>query len=213
MFRKGMFQRVCAVVVATVFLVSVSGCSQSVSVSVSGSAKTGVTGTITYKISWSQQEKGVPASDFAVSQSAGYTAIVNAPSADFALDSQNQVQTTLTATTDRGYTSSVTVTLQPVASTTAPVASGDTVYTFALQNTTALNSWVQAVQQNMTSSVTINSSTGAVFDTSQNAGTYTLNVQVNSTQTGMQPIGSVSYADPGPPDPSQCTHSPCYIQP
>lgn len=192
------FHRFCAVVVAGAVLISLAGCqtSETVGVSVSqGPNGTTVTGSVSVTIKQQLQDVAMP--DFGTAESSGYTIVINAPSSNFTLDSQNPVQATLTANTDKGYTSSVTVTLQPGASTTAPVASGYTVYTFTVPNTTAVSNWVQAVQQNSSSSAAVSTSVGSVFNDLGSSGTYTFYVQVDSAQTGLLSQGSSTYVDPG----------------
>jgi hypothetical protein len=152
----------------------------------------------------------------ATSQSsiAAYTLIWNVPSSDFTLNTQSPVQAMLTATTDTNYTSSITVTMSPAKSTTAPVAAGYSVYTFSLENSTALSNWVSQVSSNTRSSATFSFSSSALFNLLANAGTYTVYLQVNSSQAGVTEAGSGTVTDPGAnPPPTRCTGNNCQNQP
>jgi hypothetical protein len=52
-----------------------------------------------------------------------------------------------------------------------------------------------------------------LFNQLGNAGTYTVYVQVNSSQEGVTTLGSATYSDPGPPPPPRCTGDSCPNQP
>lgn len=178
-------------------LFALAGCKAEISASASASS-TGVV-TVGTKITWhlnSQiQLADLSPSGFEQNPPSSFTIIANAPSDAFTVDPNSPPQTTLTATTDTGYTSSVTVTLQQVASTTAPVSSGDEVYTWTVPNTTALSNWAQAVASHTTNSMQLTSSSEFPL-VSTKAGTYTLAVQINSNATGVMNEGSTSVTVP-----------------
>ena len=98
-------------------------------------------------------------------------------------------QATVAATTDTGYTSSITVTLTPTTSTTAPVVSGDSVYTFNLPNTSAFETWAAAVAANTSSALTLTSSQTAVFTPSE-SGSFMVYIQTDTVQEGVATLGS-----------------------
>ena len=110
--------------------------------------------TATCRVTNTEQQQSASLSDFSGAASsasvAAYRLILSAPS-DAALNTQSPVQATLSATTDRGYTSTVTVTLQLTTSTTQPAAPGDTVYTFLFPSTSTVTNWGAAVQANTNS--------------------------------------------------------------
>jgi len=165
-------------------------------------------GSITIKPRLVAQEVGL--NDFAGAPGSGYTVIVNAPTSGATLNTTSPTQATLTATTDQNYTSSVTVGLQQVPSTTAPGGSGYTVYTFAVPDNSTVQSWVQSVEQHTTASVSVTSDVSALFNLTA-SGSYTFYAQVNSSQTGLQSVGSFSYyADSSNPK-NLCGGSPCKL--
>lgn len=182
-------------------------------VSASHNTKTGTTVTASVSVTIKSAIENLIPSDFESSFSSGYTVIANVPSADFTFGTQNPVQATLTATTDTGFTSSTTVTLQPVTSTTAPIGSGYTVYTFAIPATSELNTWVQSVGANANSTMNLSATSTIPFNDLGTAGTYTFYIQINSSQTGVQPVGSIVYSDPGSgtPNPSCPPNKPCPV--
>lgn len=178
-------------------LFTLTGCTHTVKASVSANSKGVVTGTVSW--SWTVQSQisvaDVSPSDLQQNPPTSFTIIVNAPSDAFAVNSNSPAQTTLTATTDTGYTSSITVTLQQVASSTAPVSNGDAVYTWSVPNTTALTNWAQAVASHTTNSMQLTSAAGLPL-VSTKAGTYTIPVQINSNATGVMDEGSTSITMP-----------------
>jgi hypothetical protein len=212
---RKLFSQIVGFSLVACFVTFTSGCNTSVSggvtVSQSSNGTTTVSGTVT--VTWKPVAQDLTVSDLQTAESSGYTVITNVPSSNFTLNSQNPVQATLTATTDQGYTSSVTVTLQPVTSTTSPVASGYAVYTFAVPSSSELSSWVQSVVANSTSSTSVSASVATVFNSQGTSGTYTLYVQVNSSQTGLQTMGSAVYVVPSEGVGGTCHTATCPDQP
>lgn len=178
-------------------LLALTGCTRSVKASVSANSNGVVTGTVS--MSWTVKSQiavaNVSPSDLGQNPATSFAIIVNAPSDAFAVNPNSPAQTTLTATTDTGYTSSVTVTLQQVASSTAPVSSGDAVYTWSVPNTAALNAWEQDVAAHTTSTMQVTSSSGLPLMTTK-SGTYTIPVQINNNSTGVMNEGSTSITVP-----------------
>ncbi len=166
-------------------------------VSASANSNGVATGTVSYqwKINSQIDVAGLSPTDFEQNSPTSFTIIANAPSGAFALDPNSPAQSTLTATTDTGYTSSVTVTLQQVTSTTVPVSNGDTVYTWSVPSTTALANWQQAVASHTTNSMQVTISSGLPL-LSTASGTYTIPVQINSNATGVMDEGSTSITVP-----------------
>ncbi len=135
-------------------------------------------------------------SDIQSTVSSGYSLIINAPTSNLVLASSSPVQTILTATTDTGYTSSTVATLQPIPSTTSPIAPGYTPYTFVVENSPQVDNWAQEVSRQSSSSLSVSVNTDAAFTDLGNPGTYTFYAQLNSTQTGLLNGGSAVYTHP-----------------
>ncbi len=196
LLRGGRLRAAVALFSLTALLVATTtGCSVSGSCTVSGGSGTATSGSCTIRVS--TNATGVTAMDFANAPSSGYSVIVNVPASNFTYDANSTTQTTLTATTDTGYTSSVVVDMQQVASTTAPVADGYAVYAFAAPNTASLQNWVQSVSQHTNQTVTVSSDTLAGFQDLGAAGNYTFYVSISSTQTGTVSVGSTTYRSTG----------------
>lgn len=137
--------------------------------------------------------------------------ILNLPS-DAVLNTHSPVQATLSATTDRGYTAAITVTLQQTTSTTQPVAPGDTVYTFLLPNTSEVSNWAASVAANANSSINVTSSSVSGMNLLGNPGSYTATIQEITEQTGLTTVGSVGFTDPGPSSGNPCpSNRPCPV--
>lgn len=189
-----------SVLLAIIFVLSQTGCTASGSITDTVTCVQGQGYSVSVvghgQITWKRSELQSGSSSSAISS---YNLIFNVPSSNLTLNTQSPSQATLTATTDTGYTTSLTVTLQPTTSTTAPVADGYTVYTFALPNSSDVSDWPAVVNQNTNDSVTITSSNTALFDSAGNSGTWMIYLHVNSEQTGPTPVGSISYSDPGNP--------------
>ncbi len=112
--------------------------------------------------------------------------------------SSGQVQTTLTGTTDTGYTASITETLTPAGSAPDSTYSGYTDYTYSVPASQDLTDWVNELNLNTEESETVVSTSTGLFTMDGNAGTYAVYLTINSTQTGAVPVGSVDFTDPGP---------------
>ena len=218
MLRKGSARMIVGMLLMTMVTVMQIGC-DSPTVSGGGSATVtcqshagcGVAGEGHVTIQF--LEPATFASGTSPSAIAGYNLIWNVPTSDLTLNTQSPVQATLTATTDTNYPSSITVTLTPVASTTSPVASGYSVYTFAVESSTQLSNWISEVSANTKSNVNVSLTDTALFNELANAGTYTIYYQVVSSQAGLTTLGSATYSDPGPPPPTRCTGNNCPNQP
>lgn len=148
-----------------------------------------------------QSQDGVAPQDVSSAASSSsvsaYRLILNLPS-DVVINTQSPVQATLSATTDTGYTSSITVDLQSTTSTTQPIAAGDTVYTFLLPNTAQVTDWAATVTTNSNSSININSSIISGLNLLGNPGSYSVTVQQVTEGTGLTTVGSLGVTDPGP---------------
>jgi len=215
MLRKGGARTIVGLLLMFVVTMMQMGCDVSGGVTVDVNCPSGqkcqVTGTGT--ITLSNFVKASFTSGTTPSSIAAYNLIWNVPTSDLTLNTQSPVQATLKATTDTNYQSSITVTLSPVASTTSPVAAGYSVYTFGMENSTELSNWISQVSANINSTVNLSLSGNGLFNQLGNAGTYTVYVQVNSSQEGVTTLGSATYSDPGPPPPPRCTGDSCPDQP
>lgn len=152
------------------------------------------------KVTKKQAQNGAAPQDFSAAASSAsvqaYRLILNLPS-DIVLNTSSPVQATLTATTDTGYTSSITVTLQPTTSTTAPVAPGDAVYTFLLPYTSAVANWASAATANANTSINVDTSIISALTLQGIPGTYTVTIQEITEQMGLNTTGSVGITDGG----------------
>lgn len=182
-----------------VLALMIAGCSAGGG-GISRTCTTDSDGNTSCKITIVQQQDAASPTDVTSGGSgssvAAYRLILNLPS-DVALNISSPVQATLGATTDKGYTSSITVTMQPTTSTTQPVAPGDTVYTFLLPNTSEVTNWASAVVANATSSINVTSSIVSGMNLLGNPGTFTVTVQQITEQTGPTTVGSIGVTDPG----------------
>lgn len=179
---------------------------------ISRTCTTDSNGNTTCKITIIQQQDGASPNDLTSAGSgssvAAYRLILNLPS-DAVLNTQSSVQATLTATTDTGYISAITVTLQPTTSTTQPVASGDTVYTFLLPNTSEVTNWASTVAANANSSISVTSSAVSGLNLLGTPGSYVVTIQEITEQTGTTTVGSIGVTDPGITSPTPCTTKNC----
>ena len=152
------------------------------------------------KVTKKQTQNGAAPQDFSAAASStsvqAYRLILNLPS-DIVLNASSPVQATLTATTDTGYTSSITVTMQPTTTTTAPVAPGDAVYTFLLPYTSAVANWASAATANANTSINVDTSVVSALTLQGAPGTYTVTIQEITEQTGLGTTGSVGITDGG----------------
>lgn len=182
--------------IAAMSLVLQTGCKTSESASVTVSSNGTVSGTIKFTVSSKIVSAYVTPAEIQSIPPSSYTIIASVPSANFSSNTSSPTQTTFTAVTDNGYSASATVDLVPVASTTPPANSGDTVYTFAVQNTPELSTWVQEVAAHTTSTFKLTSSTQIPLLSSGTPGNYTISVQINSNETGVVNEGSAAITIP-----------------
>jgi hypothetical protein len=143
----------------------------------------------------------VAQSDVSQLPSAGFVVSASLPSSAFSPNPSAQAVTTLTATTDTGYTSSIQVVLQPTAAAINPINAGDAVYSYALSDTPELEAWVATVAANSSSSVTITNDGNLPFVGT--AGDYSIGLQITSVVTDPSSVVTVSYSE-APPDDSPC---------
>ncbi len=178
-------------------LLFMQGCpSVSADVAVTGSSNGTVSTTVTIHVKPTHEIVGLELADFQAAPASGYEIIVNAPTSNYRLDASGTPQATLTATTDQNYSSSIVVNLQPVLSSTSPVSSGYTVYTFAVPNTSQVQAWTQQVSEHVTSVLSLSSNVDTIITDLGNPGTYTFYAQVDSEQTGIVNSGSATYVHP-----------------
>lgn len=208
---------------SSILLLIAAGCSasgpsnQTLTDTCNGNSETSSDGTYHCSQTTSQSQQGIVLSDFRAAASSGsvlaFRLILNLPS-DAVINTQSPVQATLSGTTDKGYTSSVTVTLQPTTSTTQPIAPGDTVYTFLLPNSSEVTNWASTVAANANASINVSSSIVAALNLLGNAGSYVVTIQEVTEQTGTTTVGSVGVTDPGPGNGGTCPPGkPCPVGP
>ena len=203
------FRDLCILLVASLIL---TGCQTSYDASVAVSSNGTVTGTVTVHIQPTQQAQTISTSDFETAASSNYQIVLQVPSSNFALTSSTAVQTTLTATTDNGSTSSIVVTLQPSSVSPSTTHSGYTAYTFTVQDSSQLGSWIQQTEAQANATLNLSATTDAAFTDLGNPGTYTFYAQISSTQTGTVDAGSATYTRVSPPSGGTCTSRVCQNQ-
>lgn len=172
------------------------GCKSGITVSVScGGAK-----PCTYGGSVTLQSGGgtnaTPA-DLTAALNTGYEIIVTVPSNELKPDTNSVAQSTLTATTDTGYSSSILVNMTLVGTAPSSLVSGDTDYTYSIPSSAALTNWVDSVNLNTNETSTIVTATSTTFEPAGVAGDYTVYVQITSEQTGVVAQGNATFSDPG----------------
>jgi hypothetical protein len=140
-------------------------------------------------------------SDLSQFPAAGFVVSASVPSSAFSSDSSSQAVTTLTATTDTGYTSSIQVVLQSTAAAINPINAGDAVYSYVLPDTPQLEAWSATVAANTNSSASITSDGNLPF--TGTGGTYTIGLQITSTVTDPSQVATVPYSE-APPDDNPC---------
>lgn len=153
------------------------------------------TGASTITISETYKTNAAPAA-LSSALGAGYTITFAVPTAELT-SSSSPVQTTLTGTTDTGYTASITETITPAGSAPDSTYSGYTDYSYTVPPSQSLTNWVNAVNLNTANSATIVTATNGVFTPAGIAGNYSVYITVTSTQSGTVPVGSGVFYDPG----------------
>lgn len=178
------------------FLLALDGCKGTWTTTASGSctnAPTGQSCTVGGQVSYSTKSinSGAEAHDLQTVTDGSYTISASVPSGSVTPDPNGSGVTTITATTDQGYTSSIVVALTPVAAAISPVNDGDVVYSYNLPASDTLNNWVQQVAANTTSSVSIESSAGLPFVFGTTPGSVTMTSVVTSNAVGTVNAGNV----------------------
>ena len=143
-----------------------------------------------------------------------YIVMLDVPSSELVPQAGSVSQTTLTASTDTGYRSSVVADMQFVGSHPSTLHAGYTTYNFELQPTASVTEWANSVTQNTNASLEVSGMSTSIFSPQGIAGTYVVYASLSSSQLGSMPVVSTSYSDPGiQSNPSPCpNHNPCYIK-
>jgi hypothetical protein len=189
------------------------GCSGSVSVTESDAHSTltnsdTITTSVTAQISW-----GAPKPNLVGDGDPTTFALAQSIPSEFTPNPSSPPQVTLTATTDTGYVSSITVTLQPASTTVAPVNQGDVVYGYSVPSSTALTTWEQNVGANTTSETQISAASTLALTNNGNAGTYQVTGIAQTPSGSSSASTSISLGLPAPP-PVKCPGNPtCPVRP
>lgn len=143
----------------------------------------------------------VQASDIPTIPATGFGISVSALNAEFTADTTNSPYAVVSALTDSGYTSQITVPLTPTEALINPVNPGDAVTSYSLQDTAAFETWTQVVSQHTQSTATISAVGYLPFLAAQTPGTYTVSNQVTNNVTAPSSVAQaqVSIASPPPP--------------
>jgi hypothetical protein len=143
--------------------------------------------------------------DLGSTSDGSYTVSASVPSSIFSADPNGFPTTTLTVTTDTGYSSSIILNLTPVAAAISPVNSGDVVFSYNLPSTPEFNAWIQQVAASTTSTMTLTTSAGLPLLITGAAGTYKINTVLTSNSVGTFPTGSMQLVRSTPPKGKPCS--------
>jgi hypothetical protein len=129
--------------------------------------------------------------DLSTVEDGSYTLSLSAPSSMFSASTSASSTTTISVTTDTGYTSSITLPLTSVSSAISPVNSGDEVFSFNISNTSTLDAWVQNIAANTTSSISLTNTANFLLQPIA-AGSATVTAVVTSNATGPVNVGDAT---------------------
>jgi hypothetical protein len=199
-------------------LLPLHGCTESAEINASTSCSTG-TGDCTInagvKIELSSKAVGnnLASADLISVGSGNYVLSASVPS-NFVPDTSGNPITTITVTTDTGYTSTISLQLVPTSPAIAPVNPGDSVYSYALPNNAEFNAWMANVAANTNVGMSLTSASGLpLVDQGGSPGSYTLSTVLTSAPTGTIDGGSVGVTIDDPSGPPPCEpHLDCIPQ-
>jgi hypothetical protein len=192
------------IVVSTALLMlMVSGCrvqSYTIGGTSSYNSTTGSTETVTTTIQIVPHATvgNVDPTDLSSTASSNIVFPTSQDALNFSPDSSGIPTATLVATTDTGYQTSVTVQLQPVSAAINPLNPGDAVYSYAITDSPALETWAQQASQNAQSSVSLAATGSLPFISAQAPGNYTLSGQTTSSVTDPSGVATAIYSVPDP---------------
>lgn len=207
LFESGVIRHAAVVFAVTPILFGTTGCPHT-SVTASGSysetcgggkpCSTTTTGTVSVTIGGTSKVSGLDPGTIASLSPSEFTTITSVPASNFLPNPNSPAQSTLTASTDTGYSSSITINLQQVTSTTPPVNSGDAVYTYGIVSSadSQVTQWLQQVAANTNATAEITSVSNLPMTSLGNPGSYTLSGQANSNLTGLVNVGSSTLTVP-----------------
>jgi hypothetical protein len=200
-------------VVCIASLLTCSGCSASISQSFSASRNLATDQTTLQETTTVTIQLGGGAKpNFVTDGNVTTYGLVQSIPSEFTPNTSSPAQVTLTATTDTGYVSSITLTLQPTSTTVGPVNQGDVVYAYAAPSSTALTTWEQNVGANTTAQAQISAASTMPLTDTDNPGTYQLTSIVQTpagSATSSTSIGIGLSGIPGPP--TGCPSNPSCI--
>ncbi len=135
---------------------------------------------------------------------------VSVPASAFSVAAGQTATTVLSATTDTGYSSAISVPLVAVASAVSPAQAGDAVYSFSLPASSEVSSWLQNVVANTSSTMTLQSSAPIPLSATAVPSSFTETAVLSSNSVGEYTIGSITVVRPPT---SPCTGHACPVQP
>lgn len=135
----------------------------------------------------------VSANDMAATTDGSYVLSVSAPSTQFTTSAGDVAVTTITANTDTGYSSTITLPLTPVNPVVSPANSGDAVYSYNLPSSPQLAAWTQQVTANTSASMDITSTATVPLRSTGTAGSPTLTSTVTSNSIGTVNAGNINF--------------------
>jgi len=180
---------------APLVLAKLVGCGGSVGVQepVAVNSQTGAvtsTTTVSGQITWGGAKPQVVGG----SSLSSYTIVQSVPSALYT-SSTSAPQVTLTATTDTGYVSSITLSLASTTTWVSPVNSGDVVYAWTIPQTAQFETWQQQVSANSSAEAEITGVSNATFVAAQ-PGTYQLTSIVQTPSSSASASTTISVPTP-----------------
>ncbi|MGA3262585.1 MAG: hypothetical protein ABSC47_00910 [Terracidiphilus sp.] len=143
--------------------------------------------------------KSVEPSDLATIKDGSYTLSISAPSSVFTANASQSTTTTISVTTDTGYSSSITLLLTPTAPAIAPVNSGDTVFSFNLPDTPAFDAWMQNVTANTIAKMSVTTQGAVPLVENSTLGIVTITTVLTSNSTGDVDLGDLTFNRVSPP--------------
>lgn len=194
-----MFLKKCSALLCIVVLFPMTGCKGTTTVSGSASGtynfSTGqgtatVTVGVTYQFPHSQAQAQAQAQDILGFDPASVQVGESIPSA-FTLNN-SPVQAILTGTTDTGYTSTITVMLQPTTPSSGPVNAGDVVYAWAIPSSADMTTWEQQLGANATSGVNVVAKIATPFTGSGTSGNFPISFLVTTSNNPTTIIASTT---------------------
>ncbi len=132
------------------------------------------------------------------------------PASGFSSAAGQTATTMLSAATDTGYSSAISLPLSAAAPATSPAQAGDAVYSFNLPASSALSSWLQNVVANTNSTMTLQSSASLPLSVTASLSSFTATSILTSNSVGKYTVLTMTVVRPST---TPCTGHVCPVQP